>query len=450
MAERSVYTIVLGLFALFGFSHLLSEQVFPDRSKPPGLNDRLKLWWAKEVTPDFHVAGRLSERQIKYASEGGFKSILSLFKYADNEPGDFGGDYLPTTKQSREIAEEQCGMQFEALLSPEEDWCSVDAVKKLAAVLPKLKKPVLLHCDRGYTITFVLLMHLANLTVVDPSFEPRIDSSRFYEITARMGLDFSMDFTKEVVAEITGEPMVKNPTVTNAEPEYWLDYWLGHPVYKNWYTAGQITKSHIEVLEFTGFKSVINVRAGFLLEGKPSQEEVNLLNIPEKTGTYAKGDSKPRQHIERLEETRVDPNKPNSYIGQDSKTNYESSNADEFGDSVGFNVDIEKKAFAKSKLKYFHMPVSSGLYGPFFEKNLKTIVQLGSKGPVLVHCARGTRAAYVAILGAALQHNLSFDWALQRSRDLGFAVTPEKQPEIYQLYEEYLIRNKNRSTKEEL
>ncbi|XP_067684872.1 uncharacterized protein [Haliotis asinina] len=447
--ESSMYSILL-FITLFGSSYLLSKQVFPDRSKPPGLNDRLKLWWAKEVTPDFHVAGRLSERQIKYASEGGFKSIISLFKYADNEPGDFGGDYLPTTKESKEIAERKCGMQFEALLSPEEDWCSIDAVKRLAAVLPTLKKPILLHCDRGYTITFVLLMHLANLTATDSAFEPRIDSSRFYEITARMGLDFTMDFTKEVVADITGEPIVKNPPVTNAEPDYWLDYWLGHPVYKNWYTAGQITRSHIELLEFTGFKSVINLRAGFQLEGKPSQEEVNLLNIPEKTGTYATDDNEPRQHKNRLEATRIDPIKPNSYVGPGSETNYESSNADEFGDGVGYNVETEKEAFTKSKLKYYHMPVSSGLYRKFFENNLKTIVKVGSKGPVLVHCARATRAAYVAILGAAIQHDLSFDWALQRSQELGFAVTPEKLPEVYQLYEEYLVKNKDRSAKEEL
>jgi hypothetical protein len=30
-----------------------------------------------------------------------------------------------------------------------------------------------------------------------------------------------------------------------------------HPVYKNWYTAAQIRKGHLEELEFIGFKSVI-------------------------------------------------------------------------------------------------------------------------------------------------------------------------------------------------
>jgi len=59
-------------------------------------------------------------------------------------------------------------------------------------------------------------------------------------------------------------------------PEEWMDYWVAHPVYKNWYTGGQITKSHLPVMDEVGFKSVVNLRSGIMLDGKPNQEEVHM------------------------------------------------------------------------------------------------------------------------------------------------------------------------------
>jgi protein tyrosine phosphatase (PTP) superfamily phosphohydrolase (DUF442 family) len=50
-------------------------------------------------------------------------------------------------------------------------------------------------------------------------------------------------------------------------------------VYKNWYTAGQIRKGHLEELEFIGFKSVINMRQGKITDGVPSQEMENLFPL---------------------------------------------------------------------------------------------------------------------------------------------------------------------------
>ena len=65
---------------------------------PPGLKAPKKLWWLKEITPDFHMAGRLTDRQIKYIADGGFKSIISLF--TDKEAGRFGGEHLPTSEEA--------------------------------------------------------------------------------------------------------------------------------------------------------------------------------------------------------------------------------------------------------------------------------------------------------------------------------------------------------------
>jgi hypothetical protein len=48
------------------------------------------LYGAKEITPELHVAGGLTARQIKYAYEGGFKSIISL--YSEANPGNYGSE----------------------------------------------------------------------------------------------------------------------------------------------------------------------------------------------------------------------------------------------------------------------------------------------------------------------------------------------------------------------
>ena len=354
---RGCVRFVVCITMAFG---LKNYNVFPDRSKPPGLKNPQKAWWAKELTPDVHVAGRLSELEMKYAVESGFKSILSLFFYGDNDVGDYGGEKLPTTKQQQEIAK-SIGIMFAFALGPDDEWCSVKGVEKFAEVLSTLERPILLFSDRGSKITFVALMHFANLTRNDKTFEPKVNSKRFYEISAAMGLDFTQDFMKNVVAEITGEPVVENPVVPDAIPPEWFNYWHGHFVYKNWYTSGQITPSQIKVLESIGIKSVVNLRAGVQFDDTPIQEEVALLNIKPDTGTYGDATHAPRQTVQRLEETRMDPSRPNTYIGETSPVNYVSENPEEFGDEVGYNEGLEKEAFKNSPIKYHHIPWPSHL-----------------------------------------------------------------------------------------
>lgn len=420
--------------------------VFPDRTKPPGLNFPKKCWWAKELTPDMHVSGQLTERQIKYAAECGFKTVLSLFIYPDSEPRQtFGGNSLPNSEESRKIVEEIANLKFVNLLDLKDEWASVDAVKKLTTVLPTVPKPVLLHSDRGYTITFVTLLYLANQTRLDSNFEPRITSSDIYNISAAMGYNFLERISQEVISQITGEPIPENPVRPNTEPEDWMDYWPAQPVYKNWFIGGQITKYHIPVMEEVGFQSVVNLRSGITLDGKPNQEEVNLLNIKADTGTYASGGKEPRQWKSRLEETRLDPDRPNYFINPHSTVNYESENTEEFGDSVGYQELTEQLAFLKSSISYYHMPLdSNGEVGAFLAKHMSEILKIGKNGPVLVNCMSGKRAAYVAVLAAAVQYDKGLDWALRRALEMGYEVSEKKTPEIYQTYAYWLVTLKNR------
>lgn len=325
--------------------------VFPSRLIPPGLNSQEKAWWAKEITPEFHVCGRLSDRQIKYASEAGFKSILSLFTYpAGDPPGSFGGDYLPVTVAEKVLVEEVAQLQFVALLEPMDEWASVEAIEKFTAIVPHLKKPSLLHCDRGYTIAFVALLYMANQTIHNSEFEPKIRSKEFYEISASMGLDFLSRIPMEVVSEVTGEPIpdLNDPSLPRPifKNDEWLDYWFAHPVHTNWFVAGQIMKSHLSPLKEFGYKSVVNLRTD-------NQDEVNLLNIKDHTSTG----KLPRQSDERLLETRINPTRPNSYISETAGKNYESINGHEFGDHNGYNEELERDAFKDSGLDYYHVPL---------------------------------------------------------------------------------------------
>ena len=360
----SLITYLLVIQAISTHGYFLEDipSVFPSRLKPPGLQSANKAWWAKEITPDFHVCGRLSDRQIKYAAEAGFKSILSLFTYpAGDPPGSFGGDYLPVTVAEKVLVEQVAGLQFTALLDPMDEWSSVEAIQKFTAVAPTLKKPALLHCDRGYTIAYVALLYMANQTRHNPVFEPKIRLKEFFDITASMGLDFFSRIPFEVLSEVTGIkcPKLDDKSVprANFEPEDWLDYWFAHPVFKNWFIAGQITKSHVEPLKEFGYRSVVNIRPGTTYKGKPSQGEVNLLNIKPDTGTYGTYTKEFRQTETRLKQTLIDATRPNSYISDSSEINYETINEAEFGDTIGYNENLEREAFNGSGVEYYHMPL---------------------------------------------------------------------------------------------
>lgn len=402
---------------------------------PPGLGSPAKLWWAKEITPEFHVAGRLTERQIKYAAEGGFRSIVSMFVYETDDTGSFGGEYLPTSAEAWATSH-LAGLQYVALFGQNEDWASVEAVQKLGSVLPSLNRPILLHCDRGYTITFVVLMYMANQTRYNPDYEPKIYSDNFYRITAAMGLDFTDPDVKAVVANITGEEIVENPPKHNCKPDQWLDFWLAHPISRLWYAAGQIRQCDIKVLEAVGFKAVVNMRLGLHNNGQPSQEPVTLLNIKDGIPTYGNQTDPPRQDLNMLEKTKIHRHQSTEYIGQKSNLNFEIENPSEFGDDIGYNEEKERSLVEKSSLKYYHIPIDPDMnYTADFFKEVKDILlEAGQQGPVLLHCGDGRRVVYFGVLAAAISEGRDLQWALKRTRELGFEVSPESNPDVYKMY----------------
>jgi len=40
-----------------------------------------KTWWTKQITRQVYAAGRLTGRQIKYAADAGFRTLVSLYQF---------------------------------------------------------------------------------------------------------------------------------------------------------------------------------------------------------------------------------------------------------------------------------------------------------------------------------------------------------------------------------
>lgn len=308
--------------------------------KSPGLNSPMKLWWTKQVTEDYFVAGRLSRRQLQYASEGGFKSIISLFTYKNHKDCCLGKEYLPSTIEMASHAKE-VGLQFRTVLDESNGSSSVDL--KLDQSLRNIPKPVLLFSDRGHSATYALFMFLLKNSIETTDFS----MDKAVAMSEVLGMDLSMKCTNQKLCKVAGENL--DFPKLNVLPKNWLEYWPAIPVYKNWFVAGQILESHIPLIKKAGFKSVVNLRAGTTHKGKPSQEKVNLLNIED--GRRADVDEYVGARQSLLRQEMIDPNNSNS------SQHYASSNLEEFGDTMGYNEEMERSAFRKAGFPYYHLPV---------------------------------------------------------------------------------------------
>ncbi len=315
-----------------------------------------KAWWSRLVTPDLYTAGRLTESQVKYASEAGFNSLVSLVTHLDS--GSIGEERIPTTEEEEDIATRLSGMYFRTVIGEDEDLVYTDreAIERLTAILNEAPKPVLFHCVSSYRATFAALSYLANQTVYDPEFDPQVDSEEFYRLAASHGFQYDSVAERETVALITGEPVVENPPAPDVTvPNWYSTYWHLKPVVKNWYIAGQIRSNYVP--QFSGvFDTVINTRLQRTTppDDEPSQEEVTLLNIKDNTGTYEDGG---RQSEERLLETRIDPNKPNEYVDPESDVNYASRNFLEFEDDIGYDEVSEQQTLGSAGVDYYSTPI---------------------------------------------------------------------------------------------
>ena len=291
------------------------------------------------------------------AVDAGYKSIISQYNLTTNAT--VGSENLYETEILRHIAEDLGGLHFEVVLEPGEAWAKVSTVERFTAALLRSPAPVLFYCNSAFSASFVALSYFLNQSRLNPEFEPRLDSVLLYERGASLGFNYDRADLKAIVAEISGEDEVDEPAVPDVSSASWTanHMWVVTPVYRNWYSAGQIRSSYLHGLEANGYDTVINVRLGTSTppDNEPSQEEVPLTNIHDGTGTYENGG---RQSTQRLLETRIDDNRPGDYVEFGSEVNYQSRNPLEFGDDVGYNEDAERSAMASAlEATYVHTPI---------------------------------------------------------------------------------------------
>ena len=210
-----------------------------------------KIWFARKVTDDYFVSGRPNLREIKYASESGVKTIVSVFPY-DTRQGEDAGIYLPSTEEARSLSS-SLGITHETILAPgDSDWQSVSAVARLRDIVRTAPKPVLVHCDVSFASSFILLSHFFNVThhgdVRDG--ELALTGNDVFERAATYGFSFGETNLTYVLRELSRDESAKYYTTGAlvSFPMWFMGYWPVKPVTNNWYISGQIQRHHLPII----------------------------------------------------------------------------------------------------------------------------------------------------------------------------------------------------------
>ena len=211
-----------------------------------------KTWWAKRISSDLYTAGRLTERQIKYAADAGFGSVIALINFTDSY--DIGPDRVLTTTASRDVAERVTGITFELLTQTKSQVYTAETVARFIKLMARVPKPVLFHCSSGRRASMISLIYLSNTT--------GLSARDIYHRGALLGYHFAVK-TKYVglITAVTGVPLMADPPRPDVSlPDWNHGYWLMKPVYKNWYVAGQIQANYASNLASMGVGVVVNCR----------------------------------------------------------------------------------------------------------------------------------------------------------------------------------------------
>ena len=182
---KGSYPIYLCLVAMVTLTNAVR---FPSR----------KTWWAKQITTDLHVSGRLTENQIKYAKESGYKSIISLFNITTRSyigPGVV--DPLPSTDEAAKLSWD-IGLSFRTVLSTDQsltDWVTESTILAFSQAFESAPKPAILYDHNGYASAFIGLLHYLNRSKSDDAAEPRMNASTFFKRASILGYSYKENRT---------------------------------------------------------------------------------------------------------------------------------------------------------------------------------------------------------------------------------------------------------------
>ena len=187
-----------------------------------------KTWWTKRVTDELHVAGRLTETQIKYLKEAGFQSVVSL---TDGLPRTYLGpgtiDPLPSSTEEAKLARD-IGLSFTNIGASSDDWFELEYIQIFSSVFGGLPKPVLFHdWNGGYASSFVGLVYYLNISRYDENNPDGIDSRELFRRSGRLGYPhFRYDRLLQVVTEVNGDNRAPARPEVSAGPTVSVSQWF--------------------------------------------------------------------------------------------------------------------------------------------------------------------------------------------------------------------------------
>ena len=178
------------------------------------------------------MTGRLTENQIKYAKESGYKSLISLFSMKDRDhigPGEL--DPQPSTSETENLCTE-IGLQFAGVLTSdqdESDWATESTLWKFSQEFESLPKPLILYDHNGYASAFIGLLYYLNRSS-DASAELQLDVSSFFKIASILGYPYLENQTlTDLVLKIANVPTLPDnlPKPELSKPDWYTlkDAW---------------------------------------------------------------------------------------------------------------------------------------------------------------------------------------------------------------------------------
>jgi len=350
-----------------------------DQKTLTSFNHFVKTPWA-----DINTGGRLTEREIAYIAQSGYKALLSVVVFSTNDTSYNGvnGSY-PSSEYEASIAKGY-GMTPAYIASS----LTADSAREISALMSSLPRPLFVHCHVGWTATLMTEMHLyltqqiAGDQIISNGFKYGWDFQSNADAVAMINAVTGLSYTAQ------GE--VFEQTLAQGEYSYKYYYWThraGESDY--WFNAGQILDTHVASIQAAGYKSVISFRQ--------SGEPTNRLPTDPQTGA-------------------VDNH--------------------EFSDQNGnYDVKLEQAAFEGAGLSFSYLPINGTNAADWTVKKYheyKPVLQAAAaRGPVLTHCKSGLRAAAYALTYVADTTSKCADWVVQESANIGIIYTEQDQLDFF-------------------
>lgn len=289
------------------------------------------------------AGGKVTERQLQYLAEAGFKSILSTLPQPD--PLDsYNGVQGPFPSSSQEaVIAAQLGMKAIALQTEH----TPESAQEVSNAILALEKPIYVHCGMGYGASLFTELHLFR-TGVTPAEE-------VFPNGLTLGWDFQADASAvdlvNAVTLLDPPALVQEPvlelSLAEGEDSYKSYYWSHRVGSDSWYNIGQILDTQVATIASAGYKTIISFRGN----GEPTSR------------------------------TSTDPSEGPVDNG-------------EFSDAEGnYNVTAEQVAVEGAGMRFLSLPVTGedmwtaqqlAEYTPLLQ-------EAAARGPVLAHCTSGYR-----------------------------------------------------------